>query len=139
MITWIEKNSLFLILLIWKLSIVCTATTAVYILLIWQTTFKFQSPASQGLWLLTDQGLIQKSPCGEIAMTKQGIFIAEALCERCKALKTFLEQTIGFASQPSYREILRLSYSMNEETVHAIQSYLVKTNSDSSAPVSFCG
>jgi len=94
---------------------------------------------TRAIRLLTDQGLIQKSPCGEIAMTKQGIFIAEALCERCKALKTFLEQTIGFASQPSYREILRLSYSMNEETVHAIQSYLVKTNSDSSAPVSFCG
>jgi len=93
---------------------------------------------TRAIRLLADQGLIQKNPFGEITMTKQGISIAEALCERCKALKAFLEQTIGFASQPSYKEIVRLSYSMNEETVHAIQSYLGKTNSDSSAPAGFC-
>lgn len=93
---------------------------------------------TRAIRLLTDQELIQKGACGEIIMTKQGISIAEALCERCKALKAFLEQTIGFTSQPPYKELVRLSYSMNEETVHAIQSYLKKTNTDSSAPVVSC-
>lgn len=73
---------------------------------------------------LTDKGLIRKSPCGEILMTEQGGSAAEALCDKCRTLRAFLEQTIGPASELSRREIVSLSYSTNDEIVRAIRAYL---------------
>lgn len=94
---------------------------------------------TRAIRLLADEGLVRKSPCGEIIMTEQGLSAAEALCEKCRALRAFLKQTIGLAFDPSCREIVKLSYSMSEEIARAIKIYLEKTPSaDCSVPVAAC-
>ena len=92
---------------------------------------------TRALRLLTEEGLIRKNSCGEILATQKGASIAKKLCEKCKTLRALFEKTIGPISKFSCREAIRLSYSMSDEIVHAIQTYLAQSV-DSDVPAVIC-
>jgi Mn-dependent DtxR family transcriptional regulator len=92
---------------------------------------------TRALRLLTEEGLIRKNSCGEILATQKGASIAKKLCEKCKTLKALFEKNIGPISKFSCREAIRLSYSMSDEIVHAIQTYLAQSV-DSDVPAVIC-
>lgn len=90
--------------------------------------------------LLEEEGLIHKNACGEIILTGKGLTAAESLCTRCRALREFFDQTIGDSSGLSVQEVGRLSYSMSDKIMDAIQMYLEKANPiDRRMSGSFCG
>lgn len=73
-----------------------------------------------------DQGLIEKEIGKEIRLTDLGGKTAESFHHRCSLVKEFFSGAIGEWHRLSDREAGQIAYSMSDEAIDAVQTYLIK-------------
>lgn len=74
--------------------------------------------------ILIEEGLVYKNSRGEISLTDEGNAAAKSLSDKCNTLREFFNKTIGNICGIPTQEIGRFSYSMSDEVMDRIQTYL---------------
>jgi DtxR family Mn-dependent transcriptional regulator len=82
------------------------------------------SSASDAIKKLTEQGLLEHSPYGAVALTERGRDYAVAMVRRHRLLETFLVETLGYRWDQVHDEAEQLEHAVSDFLVERVDETL---------------
>lgn len=79
---------------------------------------------------LTERGYIQKKPYGQIALTENGIKVANSIFTDCIIIRDFLENTLGLDEKIADSDAVKIVVHVSEKTVNQLAEYLLRMLSE---------
>lgn len=85
----------------------------------------FTKPSvSRAIHILEDKGLLTIGSDGGLLLTKEGLARAEAVYERHRVIRNFLEEILGVSAKSAEEDACRMEHVICEETFDRIKDFL---------------
>lgn len=88
------------------------------------------STVSDGIKKLTEQGLLEHTPYGAVALTKRGRAYAVTMVRRHRLIETFLVNTLGYGWDQVHQEAEVLEHAVSDSMIDRIDQLLGFPNRD---------